>query len=88
MNATEKDLAEAADIASAYTLEDTRRVRTLPISHQQNYLADAFQIIEAIHKQYHRDPNFPIEIVARIEEFLGMCLSPRHLIKTTRALAS
>lgn len=37
------------------------------------------QIVEAIHKQHNRDPNFPIEIITKIEEFLGTRLFLYHL---------
>lgn len=53
LNATEKDLAEANELASTFTLEDTRRLMT------------------QVHKMHARDPNFPISIIAKIEDFLG-----------------
>lgn len=42
-------------------------------------LTDMLQIVEAIHKQHNRDPNFPIEIITKIEEFLGTRLFLNHL---------
>ncbi len=27
--------------------------------------------MEQVHKQHSRDPNFPIEIIQKIEDFLG-----------------
>ena len=32
------------------------------------------QIMTQVHKQHARDPNFPITIIQKIEEFLGMKL--------------
>jgi len=53
LNATEKDLAEASELASTFTLEDTKRIMT------------------QVHKMHNRDPNFPLSIIDKIEEFLG-----------------
>jgi hypothetical protein len=53
LNATEKDLAEANELAGTFTLEDTRRLMT------------------QVHKMHVRDPNFPITIITKIEDFLG-----------------
>lgn len=53
LNATEKDLAEANELASTFTLEDTRR------------------LMAQVHKMHARDPNFPITIISKIEDFLG-----------------
>ncbi|KAK5656720.1 hypothetical protein OQA88_4268 [Cercophora sp. LCS_1] len=53
LNATEKDLAEANEIAGRFTLEDTKR------------------LMKQVHVQHARDPNFPISIINKIEDFLG-----------------
>lgn len=52
-NVTEKDLAEANEIAGRFTLEDTKR------------------LMKQVHLQHSRDPNFPVEIIQKIEDFLG-----------------
>jgi hypothetical protein len=32
--------------------------------------------MQQVHKQHARDPNFPITIIEKIEDFLGVSLCP------------
>ena len=33
---------------------------------------NTIQLMTAVHKQHSKDPNFPMPIIEKIEEFLGM----------------
>ncbi len=81
LNVTEADLDEARAIARTFTFDDTQRVRGIAPVWQiwfHTHHLIAAQLMAQVHKQHSRDPNFPIQIIDKIEHFLskGLQISP------------
>lgn len=84
LNATEADLIEAKEVAGRFTLEDTKRVGgcefTIFFASGADHSSPGLQLMAQVHKQHCRDPNFPIQIIEKIEGFLGAVALPRAFL--------
>jgi hypothetical protein len=70
---SEQDRREAEALADQFTLEETKTV-CLSVSTLNTLNWPVVQLMAGLHKQHARDPNFPIEVIKKIEEFLGTSL--------------
>ena len=76
LNVTEDDLIQAREAAKDFTLEETREVYSSSFlhCHSPNFEIDVDsipQMINNVFQVHGKDPNFPILILDKIQEFLG-----------------
>lgn len=69
---------QAFNVTQADLLEAKELAKTFTLD-------DTRQLMVSIYKQHSRDPNFPMEIIDAIEQFLGQSCLPHDVVAQAEA---